>query len=103
MKEKHQGRRSGTTDYVSGVIACVAGVQRGGRRKVECEREARSFGARFPTERPSDFGSTCKPCFLCSWKRNEGIFVKNIWWLILQLVDILMVNFINELSYAQLL
>ena len=32
-------------------IACVAGVQRGGRRKVECEREARSLGAR--RERPT--------------------------------------------------
>ena len=26
-------------------VACVAGVQRGGRGKVECEREARSLGA----------------------------------------------------------
>ena len=25
-------------------LACVAGVQRGGRGEVECEREARSFG-----------------------------------------------------------
>ena len=28
------------------IIACVAGVQRGGRGEVECEREARSLGAR---------------------------------------------------------
>ena len=27
-------------------VACVAGVQRGGRGEVECEREARSLGAR---------------------------------------------------------
>ena len=27
-------------------LACVAGVQRGGRGEVECEREARSLGAR---------------------------------------------------------
>ena len=27
-------------------LACVAGVQRGGRGVVECEREARSLGAR---------------------------------------------------------
>ena len=32
-------------------IACVAGVQRGGRGEVECEREARSLGARM--ERPT--------------------------------------------------
>ena len=30
-------------------IACVAGVQRGGRGEVECEREARSLGARSGT------------------------------------------------------
>ena len=28
------------------IVACVAGVQRGGRGEVECEREARSLGAR---------------------------------------------------------
>ena len=28
------------------LVACVAGVQRGGRGKVECEREARSLGDR---------------------------------------------------------
>ena len=27
-------------------LACVAGVQRGGRGEVECEREARSLSAR---------------------------------------------------------
>ena len=27
-------------------LACVAGVQRGGRGEVECEREARSLGSR---------------------------------------------------------
>ena len=33
-------------------LACVAGVQRGGRGEVECEREARSLGARrAPNER----------------------------------------------------
>ena len=38
---------------VSWRLACVAGVQRGGRGEVECEREARSLDARldawFPT------------------------------------------------------
>ena len=29
-------------------LACVAGVQRGGRGKVECEREARPLGSRRP-------------------------------------------------------
>ena len=34
-------------DYVACVaLACVAGVQRGGRGEVECEREARSLSAR---------------------------------------------------------
>ena len=28
------------------LLACVAGVQKGGRGEVECEREARSLGAR---------------------------------------------------------
>ena len=38
------------------VLACVAGVQRGGREEVECEREARSLGARWrsvPYKRPT--------------------------------------------------
>ena len=42
-------------EFFGGFIACVAGIQRGGRGKlnakgregkVECEREARSLGAR---------------------------------------------------------
>ena len=32
-------------------LACVAGVQRGGKGEVECEREARSLGARTSAQR----------------------------------------------------
>ena len=37
---------TGFCGEVESYIACVAGVQRGGWGEVECEREARSLGAR---------------------------------------------------------
>ena len=42
-------------------IACVAGVQRGGRGEVECEREARSLGARQGTPAMTLLYSSFRP------------------------------------------
>ena len=44
MPKSHTNRE---TLIASFSIACVAGVQRGGRGEVECEREARSLGAQW--------------------------------------------------------
>ena len=49
---------------VGAFIACVAGVQRGGRGEVECEREARSLGAR--NDRASRSHSTSPLPPLCT-------------------------------------
>ena len=40
----------GVACYVT--LACVAGIQRGGRGEVECEREARSLGSQLPPPSP---------------------------------------------------
>ena len=52
----------------SGVVACVAGVQRGGRGngEVECERVARSLGAWAPNDRASRSHSTSPLPPLCT-------------------------------------
>ena len=54
---------------VDGSLACVAGEQRGGRGEVECEREARSLGARrerAPNDRASRSHSTFPLSPLCT-------------------------------------
>ena len=58
-------------------LACVAGVQRGGRGEVECEREARSLGARreqAPNDRASRSHSTSPLPPLCTPATQASLF-----------------------------
>ena len=61
-------------------VACVAGVQRGGRGEVECEREARSLGARrerAPNDRASRSHSTSPLPPLCTPATQASVTVEN--------------------------